>query len=78
MKTRPAHLEYFKTYGNKLILGGPMLDDDGNPKGSMMIIEAANETEAREISANDPYSKAGLFEDVSIIPFNTVIVNPPA
>jgi hypothetical protein len=76
-ETRPAHLEYFHSYGNKLILGGPMLDDAGNPKGSMMVIEADDEAAARELSANDPYAKAGLFAEVRIIPFNAVIINPP-
>lgn len=76
-QTRPAHLDYFKSYGNKLILGGPMLDAAGDPKGSMMVIEAEDEAAARELSANDPYTKAGLFAEVNIIPFNTVIVNPP-
>ncbi len=77
METRPAHLDYFKHYGKKLILGGPMLDAEGKPNGSMMVIEAENEAAARELSENDPYKKAGLFAEVSIIPFNTVIINPP-
>jgi len=76
-ETRAAHLEYFKSYGNKLVLGGPMLDEAGSPSGSLLLIEAANAAEAREISANDPYFKAGVFARVDVIPFTTVILNPP-
>ncbi len=75
METRPAHLEYFQTYGNKLHLAGPMLDSKGDPIGSLLIIEAADEGEARAIAAEDPYNKAGLFADVGVIPFKTVIEN---
>lgn len=75
METRPAHLEYFQSFGNKLLLGGPMLDGKGDPIGSMMVIEAADEGEARAIADEDPYNKAGLFADVGVVPFKTVIEN---
>ena len=47
METRPAHLEYFESFGNKAVLGGPLLDEDGKPKGSMLLIEAEDEPAAR-------------------------------
>ena len=75
METRPAHLEYFERYGNKARLGGPLLNDKGDPMGSMLLIEAENLEAAREIAANDPYAKAGLFASVEIMPFRTVISN---
>jgi uncharacterized protein YciI len=77
MATRPAHLAYFGKFGHRLILGGPMLDDAGNPAGSMLIIEAADGTEAQAIADHDPYKKAGLFAKISVIPFKTVIANFP-
>lgn len=77
METRPAHLEYFQKFGNKLNLAGPMLDDAGNPAGSMLIVEAADAAEAKAIADADPYNKAGLFADVSVIPFKTVMANFP-
>jgi uncharacterized protein len=77
MATRPAHLEYFEKFGNKAVLGGPLLDGDGKPKGSMLLIEADDEDAAREIAAADPYAKAGLFASVEVIPFRTVIANYP-
>ena len=52
-----------------------MLDGKGDPIGSMMVIEAADEGEARAIADEDPYNKAGLFADVGVVPFKTVIEN---
>ncbi|MEZ5894011.1 MAG: YciI family protein [Parvularculaceae bacterium] len=77
LETRPKHLEYFNSYGNKLILGGPMLNGAGDPVGSMIIIEAQTEAAAHEIAAGDPYQLAGVFETVEVIPFRTVIANFP-
>lgn len=75
METRPAHLAYFHGFGNKAVFGGPMLSETDEPIGSMLVIEAENAAAAREIAANDPYAKAGLFSEVTITPFKTVIAN---
>ncbi len=77
MATRPAHLAYFAEFGARLVLGGPLLDEAGNPAGSMLVIEAGDAAEAEKIAAEDPYNLAGLFAEVSIIPFKTVIANFP-
>ena len=74
-ETRPAHLEYFENYGNKGLLAGPMLGPDGEPIGSMLVIEAENEETARAFAANDPYAKAGVFASTEIIPFKPVFAN---
>ena len=70
--TRPAHLEYFANFGERLILGGPMLNDKGDPVGSMLIIEAADQAAAQAFAANDPYALAGLFAEVSVTPYRIV------
>jgi uncharacterized protein len=44
--------------------------------GSMLIVEAENEAEARALLAEDPYAKAGLFQNVEVLPWRWV-VNPP-
>ena len=77
METRATHLEYAQSLGSKLHLAGPMLDDSNKPIGSLIIVEADDEPHAREIADNDPYNKAGLFLEVGIIPFLSVIENFP-
>ena len=76
MATRPAHLDYCqRTLGKNLVFGGPLLAADGNPRGSILVVEAADEAEARRLFENDPYRSVGLFEDVTISGFRQVFSN---
>lgn len=76
--TRPTHLEYLKSLGNKLKFAGPFLNEDGKPNGTMMVVEAQSKKEVERAAANDPYAKAGLFADIEIRPWNWVVNNPDA
>lgn len=64
--TRPAHLEYVNSGAVKLIAVGPMLTDDGQPFGSLLIIETEDRLAAERFAAEDPYAKAGLFDRVDV------------
>ena len=70
---RPAHVEYLKSFGDKLQAAGPTLDADEKMNGSVVILELASLAEAEAFAANDPYAKAGLFEKVSIQPWKKVL-----
>ena len=73
MATRPAHLAYCENQlGSKLLYAGPMLAADGHSTGSVLIIEAADEAEAKALFASDPYALAGLFDHTSLSGFKTV------
>jgi uncharacterized protein YciI len=72
LATRPAHLAYLETYADKLVDAGALLDREGNPCGSLLIIDVADEAEARGFATADPYSKVRLFESVVIRPFRPV------
>lgn len=76
LDTRAAHLDYLNGLGDRLKFAGPFLGDDSKPNGSLVVIEAADMAGAREIAANDPYAKAGLFASVDIRPWNWAIKNP--
>lgn len=71
-ETRPAHLDYITEMGGRVLLAGPMLNEADAPIGSMLIIDAADAAEAKTITKADPYAKAGLFEDVQILPYRIV------
>ena len=71
--TREAHLGYLRAAGAALKLAGPMLDEQGRPIGSLLVVEAADEAGAQAFADEDPYAKAGLFERVEIRPFKTVL-----
>ena len=54
--TRPAHLAYWQDLvGPKVLYGGPLLGADGNPNGSVLIIEAEDEAAAKAAFGADPY-----------------------
>jgi len=77
LANRPAHLDFLKAHRERIKIGGPLLSPDGERMiGSMLIVEAENEAEARALLAEDPYAKAGLFQEVSVLPWRWV-VNPP-
>ncbi len=78
MEARPAHIDYLSRLNAEgvLKLAGPFLDSEGRPCGSLVIIEARTAEAAQALATEDPYAKAGLFEEVEIRPFNWVFNNP--
>ena len=71
--TRPAHLEFLAASAERVRAAGPFLSEDGTPTGSMLIVEAADLAAAEAMVAADPYTKAGLFESVTVRAWNLVI-----
>lgn len=72
MATRPQHIAYLQTYVNRLHEAGPLLDNDGRPCGSMLLVEVEDRAAAEGFAEADPYAKAGLFESVVIRRYRTV------
>ena len=66
MANREAHLAYVAAHGDQVPAAGPLLDDEGQMKGSLLIIEAPDRGAVEAFSAADPYRQAGLFERVEI------------
>lgn len=75
MATREAHLAYVGGFGERIKLGGPVLDDKGDMAGSLILFEAETIDEARTFSANDPYMKAGLFAQTQVLAFRMSLQN---
>lgn len=74
MAARPAHLEFLKSFGDRVKLGGAMLDGTGEkPIGSVIVITADSLADAQAIAAQDPYATAGVFESVEIVPFRQAV-----
>lgn len=77
MSNRPAHLDFLKSLGSKLIGAGPFMDPEEKPCGSLIILAVQSQSEAEATAAKDPYALAGLFASVEVRPWNWVI-NPPS
>jgi uncharacterized protein YciI len=73
MDNRPAHVDYLKSFGEKLHAAGPTLDAEEIMNGSVVILDLAALSDAEDFAANDPYAKAGLFEKVIIQPWKKVL-----
>jgi uncharacterized protein YciI len=65
MATRPTHLDYLNAAG-LVKAAGPLLSDEGNPIGSLLIVEAEDKAAVQTFLDNDPYTLAGIFESVEI------------
>ena len=72
LATRGAHIAYLETYQARIREAGPLLDGDGRPCGSLLVIEVADRAEAEGFAAADPYARALLFESVVIRAYRQV------
>ena len=73
MGNRPAHVDYLKSFGDKLHAAGPTLDAAGNMNGSVVILDLESSADAEAFAVNDPYAQAGLFDKVTIQPWKKVL-----
>ncbi|MBM3571088.1 MAG: YciI family protein [Alphaproteobacteria bacterium] len=75
--TRPRHLEYLGGFAGHIKWGGPMLDDTGETAvGSLLLVDFPDRAAAEALIADDPYSKAGLFESVVVRRARQIIPSP--
>ena len=73
LATRPKHLEYVGGPDSPAKLGGPLLDDAGQPIGSLSILEAEDRAAVEAFVADDPYALAGLFATVEVKPWRIAV-----
>ena len=69
---REAHLAYIAETG-VVEMEGPVLDDAGEMCGSLIVLEVDDLAAAQAWADNDPYTKAGLFNDVTLRAWKKVI-----
>lgn len=72
MENRPAHIEFLKAHLDKMLCAGPTLDEEGNPSGSVLILDFDSLAEAEAWAAQDPYAIAGVFESVTVTAWKKV------
>jgi uncharacterized protein YciI len=61
---REQHLMYWQAFGDRVAAGGALMSGEGEdpfPIGSMLIVEAKGEEEARSMLAADPFTREGVF-----------------
>ena len=72
LENRAAHLAYVEQTG-VVAQAGPLLDQDGNMVGSLIILDVDDMAAGEAWAASDPYAKAGLFEAVELITWKKVV-----
>jgi uncharacterized protein len=74
---RPAHLDFLKANADRVKIAGPFLSDDGaSMVGSLLIFDVEDRATLDSLLDADPYTKAGLFESVTVRPWRWAIGNP--
>ncbi|MBT5373710.1 MAG: hypothetical protein HN884_17050 [Rhodospirillaceae bacterium] len=65
------HWAFWDDYEDRLIARGPLLNSDGSgpPTGNIHIITLNDWDEAKIIVTEEPYTKAGLFQDMVLTQF---------
>jgi len=73
---RSEHLEFLTENIDRVLAGGALLDDDGaSPHGGVIILDTDDREEAEDFIANDPFTKAGLFESVTVTRWRKAFFN---
>ncbi len=64
---RDEHIVFLKSHVDIILAGGALIDDDGTGgHGGIVILDTDDRAVAEDFAANDPFTKAGLFESVTI------------
>lgn len=71
MANRPAHVEHLIAHEKQLVTGGPLLEGE-RMIGSLLVVDFATRAEVDVFLAADPYSRAGLFQSVTVTPYKNV------
>lgn len=74
-----AHLDYLHSRKKILVVSGATLTDDGKEiVGSLLIVNVNSRAEAKAFLDHDPFTKAGMFKDVTITRMRKGQWNPEA
>jgi uncharacterized protein len=66
-----AHLKTAKDQGVTIVVGGPLVADDGKTSiGSLMVLEAPDRATAEKFNNADPFAKNGVWAQVEIQRFD--------
>jgi uncharacterized protein len=75
LRARPAHLanaERLQRAGH-LLIGGALLDDDGNMIGSAAVAQFDSRAELDEWLRTDPYVVGDVWRDIQVFPYRVAL-----
>ncbi len=72
MEVRPLHLEGMERLKEHLVCAGGLLDEAGNLKGSVLVMEFQNREEVDEYLATEIYVTEHVWEKITVERMNVV------
>lgn len=63
------HLAHVETCLDRIAIAGPMRDDNGDFVGSLLVVKAESEEDARAFLEQDPYYHADIWSSIDISAF---------
>ena len=66
MDVRPAHLAYLQANMSVIKVAGALLDEKGDPFGSVLVVDVADLAAARAFADGDPFASQGVFATVQV------------
>lgn len=72
MEKLKEHLAHVGAHIDRLAVAGPLRDPAGAFVGSLLIVKADSEADARALIEADPYFKADIWSDVDVNAFGAV------
>ncbi len=73
---RSEHIAYLEANLDILLAAGALIDDDGTGgRGGILIVEVDERAAAEAFIAGDPFTKAGLFESVTVTRWRKAFFN---
>ena len=64
---RQAHVQHLASNAHRLLAAGALLSEEGNPTGSLIVVDTESRAEAEAFLAADPYASEGLFVTVQVV-----------
>jgi uncharacterized protein len=70
---RTAHLSYIADKQHLFRFGGPLLGDDGLPRGSLIVLSLPDRAALEAYMSADPYFRDKVFASVTVWPSRQVV-----
>jgi uncharacterized protein YciI len=61
LEVRPEHKAYLTAVAERIAFAGPLLDEAGEMKGSLLVIDFADRDAALAWLASEPFTRAGVY-----------------
>ena len=69
---RPQHKNYLSQISGNIAFAGPLLSDNGEMLGSLLVIDFVDREAAENWIAREPFTMAGLYSSMDVVAFENL------